>query len=203
MSAEGPARGQSAGSAQPDFSHDEIAAIDAFHDAGWEMVRLHDARGEGMERKAANLLGLAGLALVLVPFAVNDLDGEADTAAAVVHWGTGVGAVALSVGALLCVATLWPRKSSVPDSGQLRRQWADFCQARPRTHKAAEIKAMLTGSLLVGNTLSGGDKPGVLTTTKSVADGKAKFLTVGAALIALAVVSLAASVVAALVHGTS
>ncbi|HSH61423.1 MAG TPA: hypothetical protein VK988_17630 [Acidimicrobiales bacterium] len=53
------------------FSEEEVATIAAFRDTAIEMVRWHRERAEGFERKAANLLGLGGLALALVPFAVN------------------------------------------------------------------------------------------------------------------------------------
>ncbi len=180
------------------FSEEEVATIAAFRDTAIEMVRWHRERAEGFERKAANLLGLGGLALALVPFAVNDLTGLDGWATSTVRWATAGAAVALGFAVFCCIRALRPRKRAVgaPETEQLQEQWARFRTCREWT--AGDVNGMLADSLLARD----GDMAQVLATVKAFADAKARWVRIAAYSVACAVTGLTIGVLSALIGAT-
>lgn len=172
-----------------DYPHEQLAAIKAFRESALEMARWHLTRTEGFEHKAANLLGLSGLALAVVPFAVNDLGGLAVWARHVVRLATGFGAFALAVGAICCLQVVRPRKnaSAAPETAQLQEQWAEFLKQRTLT--AGDVDGTFTDSLL--------SEP-ILDTLKNLAERKGRWLGRAAWSVAGAVAGLTIAVLSAL-----
>ncbi len=189
MSARGP---------RPGYSEDEIATIGAFREAALEMVRWHRERADGFERRAANLLGLSGLALALVPFAVNNLTGLDAWATTSVRWATAVAAVALFVAVLGCIHTLRPKRNatSAPEIEQLQEEWMRF--KSHRDWMAADVEGMFTNSLL---SAEDGKEP-VLARVKRFAEAKADGLRVAVYCVAVAVVALTVAIFSALLGAT-
>lgn len=183
------------GAAQKDeqpYGKGEPETIEAFREVAVDLVEWHRARGEGVERKAANLLGLAGLALVLVPFAVDNPAGIGGASRAVLVWSAGAAAGLIVGAAVLCVLILRPRKSLAPESSQFQRAWADF--RADRREVAADVHARYADSLLA---CSDG-KPSVLSSIMELSDSKATLLGWAAIIVGAAIVALAAAAVAAL-----
>jgi uncharacterized membrane protein YqjE len=180
------------------YSEDEIATIGAFREIALEMVRWHRERTDGFERRAANLLGLSGLALALVPFAVNNLTGLDRWARTSVRWATAVAAGAFFVAVLGSIQTLRPRKNatSAPETEQLQQEWTHF--KRDREWKAADVEGMFTDSLLSAQA----GTESVLAGVKRFAEDKATGLRVAAYSIAIAIVALTVAVFSALLGAT-
>lgn len=173
-----------------DYPDEELAAITAFRETALDMARWHLTRTDGFEQKAANLLGLSGLALAVVPFAVNDLAGLASWARPVVRVATGFGALALFVGALYCLQVVRPREnaSAAPETAQLQEAWAKF--SKHRTWTAGDVKGMFADSLL---------STPLLDTVKELAERKGCWLGRAAWSVAVAVAGLTIAVVFALI----
>jgi hypothetical protein len=180
------------------YSEDEIATIAAFREIALEMVRWHRERTDGFERRAANLLGLSGLALALVPFAVNNLTGLDRWARTSVRWATAVAAGAFFVAVLGSIQTLRPRKNATlaPETDQLQREWTHF--KSDRAWKAADVEGMFTDSLLSAQ--AGTDS--VLARGKLFAEVKARGLRVAAYSVGIAIVALTVAVFSALLGAT-
>lgn len=176
---------------------EQVAVIGAFKTAATDLVGWHHQRAEALERKAANLLGLCGLALTLTPFVAAGLD-VSGWNRMVARGATGVAAVALAIGGLLCVAVLRPRTSAAPDSGQLMKAWADYFDGKGEIYDAAGVEGMSSDSLLRGS----GDTPAVLSAVKDFADSKGRYMKWASRLMGLAVIALAVAVLVALI-GTS
>ncbi len=171
------------------YPDDELAAIRVFRETALEMARWHLTRIQAFEQKAANLLGLSGLALAVVPFAVNDLGALAMWARHVVRLATGFGALALAVGAICCLQVVRPRKnaSAAPETAQLQEQWADF--SKHRTLTAWDVDGTFTDSLL--------SQP-ILDTLKKLAEKKGGWLGRAAWSVVGAVAGLTIAVLSAL-----
>lgn len=171
-----------------------MAAITAFREAALEMVRWHLTRVDGFERKAANLLGLGGLALAVVPFAVNDLAGLAPWARVTVRMATGAAAVSLSVAAYFCLRVLGPKKdaSAAPEIAQFLETWATFRQSRDET--AGDVIGRFADSLLSAHE----SRPPVVVAVKELAEAKGRQLRYAARFVTVAVAGLTIAVVFAL-----
>jgi uncharacterized membrane protein YqjE len=176
------------------YSEDEVATISAFRAAALEMVRWHRERADGFERRAANLLGLSGLALALVPFAVNNLSGLDRWARTSVRYATAGAAIALFVAVIGCIQTLRPRKKLLaPETDQLQDEWVRFKKDRDWT--SGDVEGMFADSLLSAEE---GKEP-VLAVVKRLAEAKATGVHVAVFSVAVAVIALTVAVLSALV----
>lgn len=176
-----------------DYSAKEAAAINAFRETALEMVRWHLTRIDGFERKAATLLGLGGLALAVVPFAVNDLAGLVPWARGTVRVATAVAAMFLWLAGVFCLQTLRPKASAAPQTRQFEDAWAKFRANRDLT--AGDVNTMFADSLLSP------DEPRrpVVVILKELAKEKGRWLGRAAWCVAAAVTGLTIAVVFALV----
>lgn len=177
-----------------DYSGKEAAAINAFRETALEMVRWHLTRVDGFERKAATLLGLGGLALAVVPFAVNDLAGLAPWARGTVRVATATAATSLWLAGVFCLQTLRPKRnaSAAPETRQFEDAWAKFRADRDLT--AGDVNGMFADSLLSPDE----PRPPVVVVLKELAQEKGRWLGQAAWCVAVAVTGLTIAVVFAL-----
>jgi len=176
------------------YSDDDVAAISAFRDAALEMVRWHQGRADGFERRAASLLSMSGVATALVTFAVTSVGGLDRWAQTGVRLSAGAAAMAFLVAVACCLDTLRVRReaTSAPELGQLQEEWMRFRQERD--WHAADVEGMFADSLLSN---ADGMKA-VLTAVKQFADLKARGVRRAAIWVAVAVFALAVLVFFAL-----